>query len=60
MDNNSELKEIVAEMRREKARIWRQNNKEKVKQINERYWLKKAQKVLEERKKKWRKSNGRN
>ena len=51
MDNNSELKEIVAEMRREKARIWRQNNKEKVKQINERYWLKKAQKVLEERKK---------
>jgi bifunctional N-acetylglucosamine-1-phosphate-uridyltransferase/glucosamine-1-phosphate-acetyltransferase GlmU-like protein len=51
MDEEKELNEIVAEMRREKAKIWRANNKEKVKEINKRYWLKKAKKVLEERQK---------
>lgn len=50
MDNETELNEIVAEIRREKARIWRKNNKDKVKEINRRYWLKKAQKILDERK----------
>lgn len=51
MDKEKELNEIVAEMRREKARIWRKNNKDKVKEINKRYWLKKAKQVLEERQK---------
>lgn len=51
MDEEKELNEIVAEMRREQARIWRKNNKDKVKEINKRYWLKKAKKVLEERQK---------
>ena len=51
MDNERELNEIVAEMRREQARIWRKNNKDKVKEINKRYWLKKAKQVLEERQK---------
>ena len=51
MDKEKELNEIVAEMRREKARIWRKNNKDKVKEINKRYWLKKAKRVLEERQK---------
>lgn len=50
MDNETELNKIVAEIRREKARIWRKNNKDKVKEINRRYWLKKAQKILDERK----------
>lgn len=50
MDNETELNEIVAEIRREQARIWRKNNKDKVKEINKRYWLKKAQKILDERK----------
>lgn len=50
MDNETELNEIVAEIRREQARIWRKNNKDKVKEINRRYWLKKAQKILDERK----------
>lgn len=50
MDNETELNEIVGEIRREKARIWRKNNKDKVKEINRRYWLKKAQKILDERK----------
>lgn len=49
MENKEELKKIVAEIRNEKARIWRKNNKEKVREINERYWLKKAKKILEER-----------
>lgn len=51
MNEEKELNEIVAEMRREKARIWRKNNKDKVKEINKRYWLKKAKRVLEERQK---------
>lgn len=51
MDKEKELNEIVAEMRREQARIWRKNNKDKVKEINKRYWLKKAKRVLEERQK---------
>ena len=51
MDNERELNEIVAEMRREQARIWRKNNKDRVKEINKRYWLKKAKQVLEERQK---------
>lgn len=50
MDNETELNKIVAEIRREQARIWRKNNKDKVKEINKRYWLKKAQKILDERK----------
>lgn len=50
MGNETELNEIVAEIRREQARIWRKNNKDKVKEINKRYWLKKAQKILDERK----------
>lgn len=51
MDNERELNEIAAEMRREQARIWRKNNKDRVKEINKRYWLKKAKQVLEERQK---------
>ncbi len=49
MDNDEKLDKIVAELRREKARIWRKNNKEKVKEINKRYWLKKAKEELEKR-----------
>ena len=49
MDNDEKLDKIVAELRREKARVWRKNNKEKVKEINKRYWLKKAKEELEKR-----------
>ena len=49
MDNDKELDNIVAELRSEKARIWRKNNKEKVKEINKRYWRKKAKQELEKR-----------
>lgn len=49
MDNNEELDKIVAELRREKAKLWRKNNKEKVKEIHKRYWRKKAKEELEKR-----------
>ncbi len=49
MDNDEKLDKIVAELRREKARVWRKNNKEKVKEINKRYWRKKAKQELEKR-----------
>ena len=49
MDNDEELDNIAAELRREKAKLWRKNNKEKVKEIHKRYWRKKAKEELEKR-----------
>ena len=50
MDNDEELDNIAAELRREKAKLLRKNNKEKVKEIHKRYWRKKAKEELEKRK----------
>lgn len=33
---------IIREIKNEYAREWRRKNKDKVKEINDRYWLKKA------------------
>ena len=50
MENEEEkLNQIVNELRREKARIWRNNNKDKVREINKRYWLNKTKKELAKR-----------
>lgn len=50
MENKEEkLNQIVNELRREKARVWRNNNKDKVREINKRYWLNKAKKELVKR-----------
>lgn len=43
------IEEIARKLRNEKAKKWRDNNKEKVKEINKRYWLNKAKKELEKR-----------
>lgn len=43
----NELEEIARELRNKKAKQWRDNNKDKVKEINKRYWLNKAKKELE-------------
>lgn len=51
MDKEKELNEIAAELRREQARKWRKKNKEKIKEITKRYWLRKAQAELEKREK---------
>lgn len=46
-DYEKELEEIARQLRNHKAREWRKNNKEKVKEINHRYWINKAKKELE-------------
>lgn len=47
--DNEELLEEAKKLNREYIKNWRAKNKDKVKAINKRYWLKKAQKNLEER-----------
>ena len=44
MEENKNLEEIARELRNKKAREWRAANKEKVKEINHRYWLNQARK----------------
>ncbi len=51
MENLKELEEIARQLRNKKARQWRANNKDKVRETNKRYWLKKAKEELERRKK---------
>jgi hypothetical protein len=51
-ENNKELiDETIRKIQREKAKQWRDNNKDKVKEINRRYWINKAKKLLEEQEK---------
>ena len=45
------LEEIARQIKNKKAKEWRDNNKEKVREINKRYWLKKAKMELESNKK---------
>lgn len=45
----NKLEEIARKMRNQKAKEWRDNNKEKVKEINKRYWINKAKKELEKK-----------
>jgi len=55
---NKENEELLKEAKKinlEYHKNWRAKNKDKVKEINKRYWLKKAKQKLEERK--W--NNGR-
>lgn len=44
------IEEIARQLRNQKAKEWRNKNKEKVKEINKRYWINKAKKELEKRK----------
>lgn len=43
------IEEMARKMRNQKAKEWRDNNKEKVKEINRRYWINKAKKELEKK-----------
>ena len=43
------IEEVARRIRNQKAKEWRDNNKEKVKEINKRYWLNKAKKELEKK-----------
>lgn len=40
------LEEIARKIRNKKAKEWRDNNKDKVREINKRYWLNKAKREL--------------
>lgn len=42
-----ELLEIARKMRNQKAKEWRDKNKDKIREINKRYWLNKAKKQVE-------------
>ncbi len=44
------IEEVAKQLRNQKAKEWRDKNKDKVKEINKRYWLNKAKKELEQRK----------
>ncbi len=43
---NEEIEEMARKLRNRKAKQWRDKNKEKVKEINKRYWINKAKKEL--------------
>ncbi len=43
---NQELASMIKKLKNQKAKEWRANNKEKVKLIQERYWIKKAKEEL--------------
>ena len=47
MSKDIKLEEIARKIRNQKAKEWRLNNKEKVKDINKRYWLRRAKEYLE-------------
>ena len=44
--DQNRIEKLARELRNKKAQEWRKNNKEKVKEINRRYWLKRAEKEL--------------
>ena len=43
------IEEMARQLRNKKAKEWRNNNKEKVKEINHRYWINKAKQELEKK-----------
>lgn len=47
MNEIENLEEVARQIKNQKAKEWRDNNKDKVKEINRRYWLNKAKKQLE-------------
>lgn len=47
MDISKEIERVAKELKNKNAKEWRDRNKEKVKQINHNYWLRKAKRQLE-------------
>lgn len=43
------IEEVARRLRNQKAKIWRDNNKDKIRDIQKRYWLNKAKKELEKK-----------
>ena len=49
MTEEKQLTDLARDERNDYARTWRRNNKDKVKEINRRYWEKKAREKLADR-----------
>lgn len=47
MNDSKKIEETAKKIRNEIAKEWRKKNKAKVREINNRYWLNRAKKVLE-------------
>ena len=43
----SNIEELARKIKNQKAKEWRDNNKDKVKEINKRYWINKAKSLLQ-------------
>ena len=52
MEENKELEDIARKLKNQKSKEWARKNKDKIKEINKRYWLKKAKRILAEENKK--------
>jgi len=50
MNNQEDLENVIKKLKNQKAKEWRDKNKEKVKEINKNYWLRRAKKELEKTK----------
>ena len=50
MNNEEKIIELAKKLKNEKAKEWARKNKDKVREINKRYWLKKAKEILAEEK----------
>ena len=50
MEKQEDLEALVKKLKNQKAKEWRDKNKEKVKEINKNYWLRKAEKELKKTK----------
>lgn len=42
-----DVQETIRKLKNKKAKEWRDKNKDKVKAINQRYWINKAKKIME-------------
>ena len=52
MEENKQLEAMARKLKNERSKAWARKNKDKIKEINKRYWLKKAKEKLAEEKKK--------
>ncbi len=46
---STKLESMIKKLKNQKAKEWRDRNKDKVKEINQRYWINKAKKELEKK-----------
>ena len=53
----SKLEQLAKQLKNKKAKEWRDKNKDKIREINKRYWLKQAKKELEKEENRYGKQN---